>query len=106
MYGEDVELKLNDVVEVVGVLSRCPELAAAHLQPADQASAQEWRQAEVVIYWLSFYFSYLDAAAPSWQQLTCSWQTRRAGVVMYWFGVDFLLLDAAARAGSSAPVAG
>jgi hypothetical protein len=30
VYGEE-EVKLNDVVEVVGVVSRVPELAAAHM---------------------------------------------------------------------------
>ncbi|EFN53539.1 hypothetical protein CHLNCDRAFT_136659 [Chlorella variabilis] len=33
---DDAEVKLNDVVEVVGVLSRVPELAAAHLAAAGQ----------------------------------------------------------------------
>lgn len=36
MYDDGVELKLNDVVEVVGVLSRLPELAAAHLATGEE----------------------------------------------------------------------
>lgn len=35
VYG-DQELKLNDVVEVVGILSRVPELAAAHMQQQEE----------------------------------------------------------------------
>lgn len=32
MYDHDDSIKVNDVVEVVGVLSRLPELAVRHLQ--------------------------------------------------------------------------
>lgn len=37
---EGGDLKLNDVVEVVGVLSRVPELAAAHMQQASDGEVR------------------------------------------------------------------
>lgn len=39
LYNADDNVKLNDVIEVIGVLSRTPELAAVHLEHAAAAAA-------------------------------------------------------------------
>jgi hypothetical protein len=44
VYGESDHLKLHDVVEVLGVMSVVPELAALHLQ--DPAHHQQQGQGE------------------------------------------------------------
>lgn len=36
LYEDSPDLRLNDVVEVVGVLSRVPDLAAAHMAPPNE----------------------------------------------------------------------